>query len=102
MLLLLGSRVRHDCILQTGRLRIAEGQQALLARLTRLVETTALVSMPSVASLSVASHVCVCEQVIKALTRSTSSEKAAPGEPPWALDMLLIGVSQVPIPERGR
>lgn len=28
-----------------------------------------------------------CEQVIKVLTRSTSSEKAAPGEPPWCLDM---------------
>lgn len=55
--------MRHDCILQRGRLRIAEGQQALLARLRRLVGTTALVSTSSVASLSVASHICVCEQI---------------------------------------
>ena len=58
--------------------------------------------MPLVGSLSVASRTCVCEHVINVLTRSTSSEKAAPGEPPWALDMFLILVPQMPTPEKGR
>lgn len=58
--------------------------------------------MPSVGSLSVASRTYVCEHVINVLTRSTSSEKAAPGEPPWALDMFLILVPQMPTPEKGR